>query len=252
MPNALVGTEMKLIQLTVPYETVNDDILINKVLLYNEYFNEPKNHCTEISFEVEENKIDLYNKYTFNMLLNHVDDDEAKVLALNWTTRRVISLYIQLDTISFFEDAQTPIYCFDSVWDFMREQLNRYFDGEFNCRDGNMLGVLERSPNKGWHMHILFISTIIFNKKRLDHLLKFFEHTLLQYHVIANNQEDPAMDNNDKKFKVLVNAEVCKSVGGMLNYLKKNPLRVYCDSLEVGKMFMYFKKRVCISKWFTA
>lgn len=234
---------MNTITVHMPYDTIEEDLLLHKIMLYNSNNEGFNNDYTEIDFNLIENNVDLYRKYTFNMMLNDVEEDTARLLALNWTSRRVISMYIQIDTIAFESRTKIPIYCYDAIFEYIRKHLQIYFDAEYHTTDFNLLGVLESSPNKGYHLHLLHLSTLIFNKKRLDHLLKYFEQLVIQYIIIPNNQEDTvATVNNDKTFKVLVNAEICKSVGGIFNYLQKKPLRVYVDSLELAKMFMYFKK----------
>lgn len=62
------------------------------------------------------------------MLLNDIDEKTAKVLARNWTTKLVISFYIQIDNTAFYENYKISVYCYDAMWYFIGRELAVYFD----------------------------------------------------------------------------------------------------------------------------
>lgn len=230
---------MTTLEITIPYENIDLSILNNKILLYE------RENLDNAEIEFEKNlSHELYRNYTFNMLINDVNEDQARILALNWTCKRIISLYIHIDTVSFFEDLKIPIYCYDEVFECIKTKLYNYFEEDYS-----LLGVLEKSPNKGYHLHLLHISSNITNKKNLEKLLKYLENISISFTINPHNQEDVASTiNNNIKYSILVNGEIVKSPGGIYNYLQKNIIRVYSDDIEAVKMFMYFKKEYIFPK----
>lgn len=224
-------------------DSISNDLLLNKISLYNETYNNINStDNTEIEYSLHDST-ELYRNYNFNMLLNDVTEQEAKTLALNWTAKRIISFYIHIDTVSYYDDYKIPIYMYDKIFEEYKKEIAIIYENDFKMSNYSFLGVLEKSPNKGFHLHLLVLSTLILNKKRVDKILKNFETRTIMYSIIHNNQEGTINDNDYmRKFPIITNADIVKSPGGIFHYLQKNPLKVYCDKFELVKMFMYFKK----------
>lgn len=215
--------------------SVDTDIHLNKIILYNSE-DLKDNSNTEIEF-TKVNTGQLYKQYRFNMAVNSIDEEKAKILALNWTCKRLLSLYLHIDTVSFHENPIKAIYGYDRLFEYIKEKSI-----DILGNDGTFLGVLEKSPNKGYHLHIVHFSTIVGSKKIINELHTLFTNIKIKYDIMCPNQEHALEQQDNTVYSVNFSGQITKSPGGLLNYLQKSILKVYCTNINCVEMFMHFQK----------
>lgn len=225
--------------ITVPifhndYDLAETELFLNKILLYNTELTD--NSYTEIEF-TKSQTASLYKKFRFNMVINNIDEEKARLLTLNWTCKRLLSLYVHIDTVSFEENAVKAIFGYDYLFEYIKQK-----SADILGNDGTYLGVLENSPNKGYHLHIVHFSTILSTKKTITDLNNLFQNLKIKYNIIAPNQEHASNLSDDIIYSVNFNSQIARSPGGLLNYLQKNILKVYSTNVDCATMFMHYQK----------
>nr|ULR75154.1 nonstructural protein 1 [Hedgehog chapparvovirus 1] len=192
--------------------------------------------------------VDNYDRYTQFILeirLQHVsilegnnnafleyDIRHPKTLSLKYNKYKVSSFVISTDVSSYNTEPT----------DFLNNTLETFTQTagiEFlktTCVyvvEGDILGIIEHNESKGWHLHLLF-----FHRQNYT-TPKYFEsaqNTIFDaLNTLFRNHED-----HNVKF---VNVESVKSVGSMLNYIKKDPWYLICNSLELAQMFVHFDRK---------
>lgn len=216
------------------FDAADASLYLNKIYLYNPELE--NNDYTEIEF-TKSNTGQLYKQYRFNMIVNSIDDEKAKTLSLNWTCKRLLSLYVHIDTVSFAENPIKAIYGYDNLFEYIKQKSIQILGN-----DGTFLGVLEKSPNKGYHLHIVHFSTIIGTKKIINDLNNLFSNLKVKYDIVYPTQVPEDEFSRETIYPVNFNGQIAKSPGGLLNYLQKNILKVYCTSIDCVTMFMHFQK----------
>lgn len=113
---------------------------------------------TEIKYNRNVNLEDIYQNFTYDMsLLNIYDEEDAKQLACDYTCKRIISFVVTVTRLSFVANLHMAWVVFKAIYEMVRKEYN----------NDSILAVLEKSPNKGYHLHILHVSTKITTKKEL-------------------------------------------------------------------------------------
>lgn len=184
---------------------------------------------TEINYERNSNTFDIYKNFTYNMTLLECSEEKAKTLACDYTCKRIISFVVTISHISFNAYFSEAFYCFKKIYNYIRKE----FDNQ------SLLAVIEHSPNKGYHLHVLHVSTRITSKNELQGLCDMFSNLEIITEYISNNQEGHSVSG---PHSVKVSGEHVKSPGGIFSYLQKRMLCVLCNDCELGKAFMYFKR----------
>uniref|UniRef100_A0AAU7E1H9 NS1 protein n=1 Tax=Chaerephon bat parvovirus TaxID=3141915 RepID=A0AAU7E1H9_9VIRU len=182
-----------------------------------------------------------YKKKQTHVLLS--DDDKyflkynihhAKQLSLKYNKYKATSFVISSDQNSFHHQ---PFEFLEMIYKYLTLSV----DGvstihtpknvvlHYKC---SMLGVVERHDSKGWHLHLL-----IFYKDNFETQRDFLEQQTLIYTEL-NNYFKINYEGNS----IFLNCEPVKSVGSIINYLKKDPYYLFATCQEIAQMFVHFQR----------
>lgn len=162
-------------------------------------------------------------------VLQVYDEDDAKQLACDYTCKRIVSFVITITRLSFVANLPMAWAVFKAIYEMVRKEYN----------NDSILGVLEKSQNKGYHLHLLHVSTKITTKKELEGMCGYFSKKAIIVNNITNNQEGSSVLGPSD---IMVTGEHVKSPGGIFNYLQKQMLSVFVNDVNLAKAFMYFKR----------
>lgn len=104
----------------------------------------------------------------------------------------------------------------------------------------NMLAVIEYAPVKGWHVHILIFDSINTDHRQVMKL-EFLNKVIIHINNFIKS-------NDNLRSKILINAELAKSVASVINYLKKDPKYVFSNSKDTFSMFQHFDRTYIFSR----
>lgn len=98
--------------------------------------------------------------------------------------------------------------------------------------DVDFMGVIEKHNTKGWHLHLL----CFYRNNYLDtkEFLSVQSEVFSKLNDIIKNIE--CMD------QMFLNCELVKSVGSMINYLKKDPYYLISTTTELAQMYVHFQR----------
>lgn len=157
-----------------------------------------------------------------------------KNLSNKYNKYRVSSFVISTDITSFNE----------TVTDFLDQLLRimtcvlEYGNGKDQMKEiryvhhVDFLGIIERHNTKGWHLHLL-----CFYRDNFTNDKEFIAEQVLIFSRI-NTLFKLAGDGN----QYFINCETVKSVGSMINYLKKDPYYIIATTTELAQMYVHFER----------
>lgn len=193
------------------------------------FSNENYDDDTVISYERNKYPSNLHQNFTYSLSLLDCTEEEAKNLACDFTCKRIISFIVTISNLSFNAYFEKAYHCFFEIYNRFRNEFENQ----------SLLAVMEQSPNKGYLLHILYISTRSTTKNELQGLCALFSKLKVMIHNITNNQEGYSTEG---PFSIMVSGEYVKSPGVIFKYLQKQMLCVFCNNCDLAKAFMHFKR----------
>lgn len=179
--------------------------------IIDNYFN-AKDNCFEFQkYNLsEENAAILskkYNKFKASSFIFHTDK-----ASFNRTSHDFLHLILDFFTCTYADDIK-----------------NLMFEHNFD-----FVGVFEKDADfvKGWHLHmIIFYRTIYQNIKEYANL----ETAIFNKFQLLTHTE---FDSN----KIFVTSQPVKSLGGIINYIKKDPHHLIGSQTEITQMYVHFNR----------
>lgn len=193
--------------------------------------------------------IDLSNNIMTNkhkyILFPHIDKFKFKMIEER--AIELVKTYNNMNTLSLVGynsvwNQSTPDKFLGQIMLIIDELVNYCSIVRFNkkCILYDILAVIEYAPVKGWHVHIL-----IFDPINTDHRnevkLEFLNKIIVHINKLIKN-------NDNLRSKILMNAELAKSVASIINYLKKDPKFVFSNNKDTFSMFQHFDRTYIFSK----
>lgn len=218
----------------LPIFTLEDD----PPTVSNDLF-EPADHTFEIMHKID-TETQLFSYYILkgthaknyylsippnidnNFVKFNIDKETACNLAKSYNIMKTITFLFTNAQYSFETDATDFIYCFKNLFSALARHVYP------------ALGIIEYSQNKGWHAHVL----IFLNKNYISP--KHLQQQIQELHECFND-ENLKLGDSEYAY-TLIQHQIVKSNGGMLNYLKKAPKCVFGTDLRVIKMFNSFDR----------
>lgn len=217
----------KTLHLTIPRK---DARVLDVIILYDKDF--IRNH-TEIEYEKNTNN-ELYRNYKSNKrLLNDVSLNEAKLLTYNWKCKRIICFIITISDVGFEDNMEILFYCFQRIFE----------EFKLTFTESSLLGVLQSSPaSKGYHLHLLHISTKSMFKKDIEEHSVIFNGLKLVYQLEMPPNQEEGIPQTFGPYAVMCTGKIVKSAFHIYDNLQKSMLSIFCNDSELLKAFMFFKK----------
>lgn len=191
----------------------------------------PISRYTQYILEFRVKKISILEPT--NNDFNKYNIDDPRLNSLKYNKYRCSSFVISTDINSFYYDGEVftntmlTLFTVDGYKASVDElkDLLIYHNLEF-------LGVVEHNASKGWHLHLLvFYRDNYENEKELLEVQSKIWKLLVQLG-----------QNNEQGDTIFVNCQLVKSIGSMINYVKKDPHYVISSALELIQMYVHFER----------
>lgn len=222
----------------VAYSNVHSELI---TLLTNDHFKTVIYNLNETGIQ-HNNLAPNQCKY---VLFPHVD--KFKFNMIEERAIELVKTYNNMNTLSLVAynsvwNQSTPDKFLNQIILILDELVNVCSTINFGkkCIKYNMLAVIEYAPVKGWHTHIL-----IFDNYNIDHRqevkLEFLNKIIIHINNFIKQHEC-------LRSKILMNAELAKSVASIVNYLKKDPKFVFSNNTDTYSMYQHFDRTYIFSK----
>lgn len=186
-------------------------------------------------FDVRPSVHDRYSKYKIDSQLGFKTMQESIDNAKSWCCKRMSCMVIMIDNVSCSTDYSLIVSCFDEVVKYIVSDLKM-----FDC-----LAVLEHSPTKGYHCHILAITTHVVHKS----VLTKWDTKYSQLECLMSDTNGySSIPVHGKVFNVMCKSETIKSPASYFHYLKKSILRAWCTNMSLLKTFFAFERTFIFSE----
>lgn len=200
-------------------------------------YNKENNDNISWDFVLDSDTADVYTNFSITNSELKLTSDEAQEYSKRWNNFNIYSFVFLLTDRPFYGTFTTNYLVYDKL--FLRIKGLIYNEQLANINsDTNMLAVLERSENKGWHLHLLLFLTTRTSKKNLLELQDVFSKFSVHYHFVGCNQ----LNQHTWDTNFIVSAQIIKSPGSYFHYLRKCPLAIFSNNIDLLKMFLNFNR----------
>lgn len=171
-----------------------------------------------------------------------LSDNEAQILSSEFNNYNMLCIVVQVPKLSKYRDWHTYIAdIYDGIF--------KYFTRAHGLKETQHIAILEKSPNKMWHIHILVCCSQTILKKHCKNL-----EIEKSGQRIIHNEEVPQMQPADAltqvdtilthidDYRTVVTCQIIKSNASYFHYLRKNIYYIWSDSPKFLKMFCNFKR----------
>lgn len=179
---------------------------------------------------------DPYEFYKLEILGGNVTAERAKILTLTYNNYPCYCCVFILQPFNLQNGSSVNIYCYLKLF----QTVFAYFQSEIN-NDIELLGVLEKSPTKGYHLHVLMYTPLLLQQNNFNNWIKYFTNINMIYKYIGTVSWS-------QKLNIVCTVQKIKSNASYVHYLRKNPLSIFSNSHEATKMFLSFNRTFIFPK----